>query len=44
MSELIPRNRKKNPIIYAINAGNVITVIPNRMKKSERKGIKVTLK
>jgi hypothetical protein len=33
MSEFTPRNRKKKPIIYAIKAGNAITVIPKRMKK-----------
>ena len=39
MSEFTPRNRKKNPIIYAINAGNAMTVIPKRMKKRERRGM-----
>lgn len=39
MSEFTPRKRKKNPMIYAIKAGNAMTVIPKRMKKSERRGI-----
>jgi hypothetical protein len=39
MSEFTPRKRKKNPIIYAIKAGNAMTVIPKRMKNSERKGM-----
>lgn len=43
ISEFTPRKRKKNPMIYAIKAGNAITVIPNRMKKSERRGIESTL-
>ena len=42
-SILIPTKRKKNPIIYAMKSGLVITTIPNTSERIQNIGIKYGL-